>query len=248
MHVEDATLLALLDGESTDREREELLGHLDSCDTCAGRLDELRFADRRVKAALESLDAATPWSEMPEALRAASHRAVTPIHPARPHAVRIARRSVAAAAGLVFLLAAAAYAVPGSPVRDLVSRSASAIGALFGGDAGPADPGPVRVAVDPLHGSIRVSILDATSDLRITIRTTEERRASVSARGAGFGVEAGVIQVRDASGDMSIALPTTSEAVVEVNGIVVAHLIGGSLARTDRADASPATIILETGG
>jgi len=173
---------------------------------------------------------------------------VTPIRTAAPHGHRIGRRSVATAAGLILFLAAAAYAVPGSPVRAIVARSASAIAALFQVDQGPADPGPSRVAVDPAGGSVRISILEASADLRITIRATQDPRASVSAREAEFGVETGEIQVRDAAGDMIIALPAASESVVEVNGVVVARLLDGSLDRAEGAEASPATIIVETGG
>jgi len=248
VHIEDAALIALIDEESTADEKESLRSHLASCDRCAGQLEALRFADRRVRAGLELLDAPTPPSEMPAALLTASRQAVTPIRASATRGGGIGRRSVATAAGLILFLAAAAYAVPGSPVRAIVSRSASAIATLFGVDAGPADPGPGQVGVAPVGGAVRISILEASADLRITIRATPASQASVAAREAEFAVESGEIQVRDAAGDMTIALPTAAEAVVEVNGVVVARLLDGALARANGADASPATIIVETGG
>jgi len=248
IHADEAALLALLDEESTAEEGEALRGHLASCDRCAARFETLQFTERRARAGLELLDAPTPFSEMPVALRVASSEAVTPIRTAARSGRRLGQRSVATAAGLILFLAAAAYAVPGSPVRTLVARSANAIADLFRVDQGPADPGPSEVSVDPVGGFLRISIFEASADLRITVRTTPAARASVSAREAEFGVESGEIQVRDAAGDMVIALPTASESVVEVNGVVVARLREGLLAREDGADASPATIIVETGG
>jgi len=62
IHADDAALLALLDDEWAAGEQEALRGHLHSCDRCAARFEALRFADRRVRAGFELLDAPTPFS------------------------------------------------------------------------------------------------------------------------------------------------------------------------------------------
>jgi hypothetical protein len=239
MHVDEGALLALIDGESVPGE--DARGHVDSCEACAQKLEELRFADRRAKGALESLDSGSPWTEMPEALCVAARTAVTPIDSARRNSLRLGR-SVAAAAGLVLVVAAGAYAIPGSPVRSFVERT------FFGGEQGPADPGPSQVAVDPVDGAVTVVVTGATSGLRVTIRPVSARRASVSARDARFAVEAGEIRVSDATGDLTIELPASATGTVEIDGAPVARSTAGSVTRLPAADDSPAVILVETSG
>lgn len=250
-HLEDAALLALIDGESTAGEADARV-HLESCETCAARLEALRFVDRRVSAALAELDVDPPWSEMPEALRRAAREAATPIESARDGVSIVPRRrplerwrAVVAAAGLVFVLAVGAAALPGSPVRDFVSRS---FDALFGGDAGPTDPGPTQISVDPVGGAVTVSVLGATADLRVVIRRGTSGRAAVSAREARFSVEAGEIRVTDARGDLAVELPAGVEAVVRVDGTEVARSRDGTIERLSGADAVDAAIVIETTG
>jgi hypothetical protein len=187
---------------------------------------------------------------MPEALREAAKGAVTPIETARPDP-RLRReprrrgRSVATAAGLVFVLAAGAYAIPGSPVRSFVDQS---IGTLFGGDQGPVDPGPSQVAVAPVDGAIHVVIQGATAGLRVTIRVVASERASVSAREARFSTRAGEIRVSDAAGDLTVEIPSSATGTVDVNGVPVARSVNGVINRLPAADDSPAVILVETAG
>ncbi|MDH3732511.1 MAG: hypothetical protein OEU54_03215 [Gemmatimonadota bacterium] len=246
IHVDDGALLALIDGESAPGA--EPRTHVDSCDDCARRMEELRFASRRLAGALESVDTPSPLTEMPDELRDAAAAAVTPIHSAWRRRLR-GGRSVAAAAGLILVLAAGAYAVPGSPLRSIVSRSVDALGSLFGGDTvGPIDPGPSAVGVDPVDGAVTVSIEGATDDLRVTIRLVDTSRASVSARGASFVGQPGRLRVTDAAGDMTVELPTAAEGTVEVNGAPVARSTGGAITRLPGADLVPAVIVVETAG
>ena len=245
MHVDEGVLLALIDGETTSGDDR---AHVDACEDCAARLDELRFAARRVAASLADLDAPSPLSEMPDGLRQAVADAPTPIGRPLARRGRVGGRSVAAAAGLILVLAAGAYAIPGSPVRTFVDGSVAAIGDLFGGDAGPVDPGPSQVAVEPVDGRVLVTVLDASEDLRVTIRTGEAARATVSARNARFGVEAGEIRVTDAAGDLAVELPAGTAGVVTVNGTEVARSSAEGLVRLPGADRVPAAIVVQTSG
>ena len=247
----DEELLAFLDGELSADERRQMRAHLDASAEDARRLDELRFAGRRITAALESLDVPVPWSEMPERLREAARLAPRPIESARGarRAPRFGGRSAVAAAGLILVLAAGAYAVPGSPLRGFLSRSVEAIGALVGSPEGPADPGPSEVAVDPVDGMVRISIAGPAPDLRVTVAATSGPRANVSAREARFHVEAGRIDVTGARGDIRVELPRgAARAVLEVDGVEVARLVDGALELTPDAGRGPAEILLDPAG
>ncbi len=252
MRRSDEELLAYLDGELNAGERREVEVDLAASPEDASRLDELRFQTRRVTAALETLDVPAPWAEMPAALREAARATPRPIATA-PSARRVARfggRSAITAAGLILVLAAGAYAVPGSPVRGLVDRSVDAIGALLGDETeGPADPGPSRVAVDPVDGAVRVSITGPADGLRVTVATTTAARANVSARVADYRVQSGRIDVTGAEGDVRVELPRdATRAVVEVDGRIVARLVDGELRLTAEAAAGPAEILLDPSG
>jgi hypothetical protein len=247
-HPNDEALLALLDGEVPAAARGDLDAHLAACPECSGRLDELRFMARRVTGALESIDVGSPWTDVPPELAAAARGRPTPITSARSSRRRVGRRSVAAAASLVFVLAAGAYAVPGSPIRDLVTRSALAVSSWFGSDTDP-DDGPSAVSVEPVDGAVSIRVNGATSRLRITVRRGSTRAATVSALDSGrFQVESGIIEVTAEAGRLEIELPEGILATVEVDGVVVATQTGRLLARAPAADESPATILVETAG
>lgn len=253
-HVEDAALLAALDGELAADERAAVEAHLSACAECARRGEELRFTVRRVAAALEELDAPGPWADMPPALREAAAASPAPIRSREPGTERsgtkVGRRAIAAAAGLTLLLAAGAYAVPGSPVRGWVDDSIGAIATLIGvEEAGPEEAGPTTVSVEPVDGAVRVAVLGATSSLRIRISLSDGEEASVTARQAAFHVESGTIGVTDPAGELTIALPRAARtATVEVDGTVVARLEAGQLTRQPAADDVPAEILLTARG
>ena len=251
-HLDDGTLLSLIDDELVGEVRARIDAHIASCGVCIARYEELRFAVRRVTAALELEDEPRPSMDLLDVLREEAVRAPIPIERTSPNetgSLRIGRRSFFAAATLTLLFAAGAYAIPGSPVRSWVSQGIDIITSLVGlEDQGPADPGLAVVSVEPDGGSVKISVTSATSSLRVTITRSDSWQAQVSGREAAFRVEAGLIEVTDPSGDLMISLPGGAEAVVEINSMVVARLEGGRLIRTPSADDSPAEILVQTGG
>ncbi len=250
-HTDDGALLALLDGELDAEERRRVEAHTKRCSECAGRSEELRFAARRLTATLEADDVPSPWVEMPAALRQAYQDAPTPIASARSaRAGWVGRHSVATAAGLTLLLAAGAYAFPGSPVRQWVGDGIGSIAALItDDDDAPAEPGLSGVSVEPAGGTVRVSVLDATPGLRVTISLSDDSSAAATASGASFRVESGLIEVSEASDELNISLPrAVTSGSVEVDGIEVARLDGGELRRTEAAETSSAEIVVQSGG
>ena len=254
-HVDDGTLLALLDGELPAEARERVERHAAGCAMCGARRDELRFAARRVTAALEVIDVPAGRIEMPAALREAARSA--PVSIADTRAARLGarvgwmgRRSVAVAAGLTFLLAAGAYAVPGSPVRSWVDDRIDAIASWFGGDTqDPEQAGPSRVSVEPDDGSLRVTIVSGGEAVRLTVRLTDEAEASVAVADADFHVEPGAIDVADAAGEIVVTLPRgAASGSVMIDETEVVRLEDGELRRTASADAGLAQIFLGTDG
>ena len=259
-HVDDGALLALLDGELSAEERRRVENHATGCAVCAARRDELRFAVRRVTSALEVMDVPAAWVEMPEALREAARSAPVPLASAR--AARsgwrigwrigwMGRRSVAVAAGLTLLLAAGAYAVPGSPVRGWVDGGVEALAAwIASGPEEPGQAGPSQVSVEPDDdGSVRVTVAGGREGLRLTIRLTDGEQASVRALDVNFHVEPGVIEVSGAADEILVTLPRgAASGSVMIDDSEVVRLEGGELRRTESADASPVQILLGTDG
>lgn len=250
-HVDDGALLALLDGELTTAERRSVEERVAACPDCAARLDEMRFALRRATAALDLLSVPESRREMPAALREAARRAPTPLASARARRwARLSRRSVAVAAGITLLVAAGAYAVPGSPVRGWVDGGIDVVAAWIAGDPQVAgDAGPSRVSVDPREGAVRIVVVGWHEGRRLTVELSDEETATVTARDASFHVEPGVIEVAGAADEIRVTLPRDAAiGSVVMDESEVVRLEGGELRRTDSAAASPVEIFLGTDG
>ncbi|WP_419937050.1 anti-sigma factor family protein [Candidatus Palauibacter sp.] len=251
LHVGDGALLALLDGELTTAERRPVEAHLASCPECAARSDEMRFATRRATAALDLLAVPESRIEMPAALREAARRAPMPLANARARRwARLSRRSVAVAAGVTLLVAAGAYAVPGSPVKGWVDDGLDAVAAWIADDSQVAgDAGPSRVSVAPREGAVRIMVVGGHEGTRLTVELSDGETATVAARDASFHVEPGVIEVAGAADEIRVTLPRDAAiGSVVIDEREVVRLEGGELRRTDSAAASPVEIFLGTDG
>ncbi|MCY3700347.1 MAG: hypothetical protein OXH46_12085 [Gemmatimonadetes bacterium] len=249
--VDDGALLALLDGELTTAERKSVEERVAACPDSRARLDEMRFAVRRVTAALDLLSVPESRREMPAALREAARRAPASIAGARARRwARLSRRSVAVAAGVTLLVAAGAYAVPGSPVRGWVDGGIDVVAAWIAGDPQVAgDAGPSRVSVDPRDGAVRIMVVGGHEGTRLTIELSDEETATVEARDASFHVEPGVIEVAGAADEIRVTLPRNAAAgSVVIDESEVVRLEDGELRRTDSAAASRVEIFLDTDG
>ena len=248
-HETDGALLALLDGELEGTARTRVERHAAECAACAARRDELRFTARRVTAALDVLAVPPEPGEMPAALREAARSAPVPLAVARRRrAGWLGRRSVAVAAGLTFLLAAGAYAAPGSPVRGWVDDRIDVIASWFADQEAPVEAGPSRVSVEPDGGSVRVAIAGASETLRLSVRLTDEAEASVTAGDANFHVEPGVIEVVGATGEVGVALPRgAASGSVVIDETEVVRLEDGALRRTASTAEDAVRISIDTG-
>jgi hypothetical protein len=266
MHVSDEILLAYLDQEVEAAERSEVAEHVGRCEACADRLATLLAATGRTREALESLDVEPPWTDIPAELAAAVRSEGTPdsirsIATARSvrRAHRFSGRAMAVAASMVLLLAAGAWAIPGSPFRDWVSRSVAAVAEIFG--SGTPDPAAVGqddvggdvagsgVFVEPLDGQVSISVHQPETGTLVRVTLTDETRASVRATGGSYRVGPGSIEIVQPFGEMTIQLPGgISDARVEIDGHLVVRKRGEEIFLTPAADSSTAQILLETGG
>ena len=121
MHLDDAHIQWLLDGELDAREESSARAHLEDCVPCYGRFEDARSEKLEIAALLETLDEPLPRID------AATIMARADATPRRAR-MRFADLRKAAAFLLVVGLAGAVYAFPGSPVRtwvnDVVRRMA----------------------------------------------------------------------------------------------------------------------------
>jgi hypothetical protein len=262
-HVPNEVLLAFLDREVQAAEQTEIEGHVERCQACAVRLAGLRAATGHVGEALEALDVDLPWTDMPAELAEAARdagatgvRAITTA-PSVRRSRRFSGRAMAVAASLVLLLAAGAWAVPGSPLRAWLSRSAAAVSDLLRSDSpetevtGAEDTADSGVSVQPLDGLVRISVQAAGPGTRVRVRLTNAEFASARSTEAsvGYSVGPGLIEVVQPSGEMMIELPRRAlDARVEIDGRVVVRKRGNELYLTPAADSSTAEILLETEG
>ncbi len=263
-HLKEELLLAFLDEEVEVDERAGMRAHLGGCEACAERLDDLRMLTRRVGVALAELDSEPPWTGLPEPLAAAARAdgaSVTPIDIAATRdpelaggqvrrRARLGGRSLAAAAGLVLVLAAGAAAVPGSPVRVWIARSADALSTLLAPEsAEEAETGISSVSIEPPDGVVHISIRQPGPGTRVHVRVAETAQASVEAPEARYRVAHDELDVVGGRGDIVIRLPAgLIEATVSVEDRTVARMVDGELRPTPEAESSPVPIILDTEG
>ncbi len=256
-HLTEELLLAFLDEEVEVDERAGIRAHLAGCEACAERLDDLRMVTRRVGVALAELDSEPPWTGLPEPLAAAARAdgasgdaSVRPIQQGRARRARLGGRSLAAAAGLVLVLAAGAAAVPGSPVRVWIARSADALSTLLAPEsAEEAEAGISSVSIEPPDGVVHISIRQPGPGTRVHVRVAETAQASVEAPEARYRVAHDELDVVGGRGEIVIRLPAgLIEATVSVEDRTVARMVDGELRPTLEAESSPVPILIDTEG
>jgi hypothetical protein len=228
-HPLDGTLQSFLDGELTPGECGETARHLAECGACAIRLEELRVAAGVFSGASARL-------EEPARLELAQERLQWV---ARRRRATAARRVLARAAMVTLTVgAAAAAALPGSPLRawvtgawetlaTYVSPAPPAPVATVPGAEDPAQPLPARVggiSILPAEGRIRVALENPSPEAEIRVLLVEGERAAVRTEGeaahARFRSAPGQIEIVGAgAGRILIELPLRLHVgVVEVNG------------------------------
>lgn len=194
MHASEDRLLAYLDDEVPEGERQVVARHLEACRPCADALEALREISRRLSVGLQRLDRPAPALH-PAAIRRRAgvldvargrdddaRPAAGPASPdeeapsgrrsGRPAGADRPRRSLLAAAVLLLAFTGVAAAIPGSPVRAWLTDSARAIAGLFGGGE---EPAPTVVDQEAVEAATRlpsgVAVEPYGGSVRISLRS-----------------------------------------------------------------------------
>ncbi len=244
-HPGEDLLLANLDGELSADERQFVSLHLEQCELCRERRDQMTFLSKRVEAALDEVLSPSPWEEMPPALREAadSHAPSIKRAPAaRWGIMALGRRSLATAAAATLVMGGAAYGIPGSPVKGWVDGGVNAVAKMLNIGRTPAVP---MVAVAPKDGTVKISFTQPKPDLHLRVSLVREAEATVTGDGH-FLVEQGHILIDGPGGEVIIELPrAATEAAVLVGGVEVARFDGEELRATRGARSMPIEVTID---
>ena len=209
-HLDEGQLLAVRDDESLDE-------HLAACAQCQESLDALRHRREVVSGALASLNTPTDL----EAARARIRQRVTAQTARTPGVTPLARPpktlwSLSRAAGLLLVTAAGLSALPGSPVRNWLSRALAPDAPEARTEAVTA-PAPaaaateaeatgVRLAVS--RGPLRVVVVGAEAGAEIRVRWVPGSDAAVFAPvGSRFTSGEGRLEAQVTPGTVRVELP-----------------------------------------
>ncbi len=226
-HLDDVTIELLLSEELDESEAQRGLAHLAECDACSRRLAAAREQDQEIGAALSLLDHPVPQLGSEDVMQRARRRWRLPY---------------AAAAGIALLvLAGAASAVPGSPLRTWL---AGFLGATPETSAPPAAEQLVSGGVSVVPTGEFELVFDAVQEAGvITIALTDEPELAVRSVGGapGYSVEPDQVRVDNAgsTADYEILLPRSARHVrIRVGDSVLFTMRDGSIATTATRDAA----------
>jgi anti-sigma factor RsiW len=275
-HPEAGRLMALLDGELSGPTADRLEEHLEACESCRRRRDELVRASELLSRELEDRDVEVPAADALAVRRVAHYRAAERgrADPApgdgerrgrsdagKHGGGRLARSALWKAAVLVLGVGAvASAAVPGSPVEGWIGDAVQALASSFSGEPAPADSAaadaagrpaaPQGVSV-PVSDRAVVRITDAAPGLRVHVRPVEDSLLSVFARGARYRAGDGTIEVLGADRpDLRIELPTgPGTARIMADEVLLLERVDGRLrVRAASADTVDGTISFPVDG
>lgn len=228
-HLVEGSLIALRDGaEAVDPEARI---HLASCAACQEALAELRARASVVSAALDALDSG--W-DLEQARARVRERVARGSAERAGGLTMVGRRSSTAmwtmsrAAGILLVTAAAASALPGSPVRRWLSeRAGGGVAATApavegaratAAAAAAAESTGVRLSVP--SGSLRLVLRDVVPGSQVRVVLVAGTEAAVFApAGSRFTSASGRVEARVTPGEVRVELPLGVDPVsLEVGG------------------------------
>lgn len=242
MHLDELALERLVDDESLGAQHEAALQHLASCAACAAALDRMRADEARDADLLRALDEPPPAIDVQRLMARAARRPFSP-----------RRRLMAAGIGSI-LLAGAAAAMPGSPVRAYVARmfrpmpAAPAVAALAPPTPAVA-PDSTREGVAFAPGpfvDVALHAVQRSGTLRITIVAAASVRLTHQGGSAAYSLTADGVSIDNAGSTASfdLALPATvARATVSVSGHIVFTKSGTAVQAEGARDSTGAFVI-----
>ena len=236
-HLDEEQVQRLLHHELTARGGALVRDHLAGCPECRARVDRAEEEDDEVMARLGHADHPRPPIEIATVIARAA---------AQPGSTWTRW----AAAGLFAVgLAGAAYAIPGSPVRDWLRALVRSAPPTQAPVAPPAAVAPVAGGVAVVPGpSFELLFLDAqaTGEIRVTMTDGTDLVVRASTTGPSFtsNPDRLVIDNRHSTADFDIAVPRTAprlEIRIGERRVFVKH---GTEITTAAQDSAPFRIPL----
>lgn len=232
MHLSEADLLALIDGELDPERVESVRDHLAACPECAAQKARLESTIEQNRLVLASLETSFGSEELPRMTADAI------IERARSRQGTLARKAsplLKAASIAILVVAAAALAMPGSPVRDAAVDFVQGLRSRTGPEPGETHSA-TAVAVRPADRLVvAFEAKQAEGVIEIVLEPTDTARVEASDPAISFSVASDAIAVGNAGSRASyvVTLPEAlSSAEIQVEGVTVFRKTGESAART----------------
>jgi hypothetical protein len=202
-HLEDGDVIRLLDGECSEQEAQSFHTHLDRCDDCQRKMDELRHLSQQFSSALQVADEApaTGDSRPPEV--------VGTIRPA-PRRWHWTRWRVTRAAAAIVILAAALSATPArawlvdgwDTLRSLLMRESTEQPEVAPAPVESAEPSSV-ITFAPAGPEFMLQVIQVQAEGTLYLTVAPTVSASAGVIGGSGGEEIVVLpngfQIRNAA-------------------------------------------------
>ena len=225
-HVDNESIELFLSGELSESEARAMRDHLARCRACARRVEAARQEDQEIGALLSVLDHPVPQVRAEDVMRRARRRWLRP--------------GIAAAGIVLLVVAGAASALPGSPVRRWLAELFERL------QETPAQQSPPLgisggISVIPTAGFELVFVAAQRSGV-LVVSLTDEDELAVRASGAvpGYSVAPERVRVENAgsAADYEVLVPRSAESVrIRVGDLVVFSKQRGSISSAAGPDA-----------
>lgn len=239
MHLDDERIERLQSGESPEWEERVSLDHLADCSTCASAFEAARREDRGIAELLSVLDHPVPHVD-PDELVLRARRGVV-------------RLELVAASVALLVLAGAAFALPGSPVRSWVSGAfggpRETAGVPAGWEQGGAFERPPS-GVSVLPGRDFELVFETAQDsgvIRISLSDQAEMTIHSDSGDIGYSVEPQGVTVLNSGSvaNYQLVLPEGAESIrIRVDDTIIFYRREGAI-ETSAAQNAPGRYVVE---
>lgn len=242
-HLDAATIVAVRDGEPVDGGTR---AHLDECATCSAALSAAHTRREAIARTLTALDRPIESTAAKAGVRARMRPAGSAWPP------KWGGRHLGRAAAILLVTAGAAAALPGSPLRTLLSPTAStpsepsivAAPAEAMAETATVDAPPTRITVAVPDGFAHIIVRGAAPGSEISVTWTHQPTVSLSAApGSRFTYASGRVEVDASRGAVLAEFPRDATRIsLEVDGYLfltgsseALEILGPAIERTNES-------------